>query len=64
MLNNAVSDSKAAVEILTGRYSFELIKEPFCDEQASNESILIYLSNAVDMLGEKDILIIYHDVYG
>ncbi|MCD0489961.1 caspase family protein [Pedobacter sp. MC2016-14] len=63
-LNNAVSDTKAIVEVLTSKYFFELIQEPLYNEEATKENILLAFTNAIGMLTEDDNLIIYYGGHG
>lgn len=63
-LYNAVNDTKAIVEILTSKYSFELIQQPLYNDKATKENILLALTNAVGMLTEDDNLIIYYGGHG
>lgn len=63
-LDNAVQDTKKVVELLTKKYSFELITEPLYDEQATRENILQSLTNIITILTDEDNLIIYFGGHG
>src|ERR1035437_3823613 len=63
-LDNAVRDTRLLVEVLTTKYSFELIQEPIYDEQATKENIFQALTNIIPVLTTDDNLVIYFGGHG
>lgn len=63
-LANAVSDTKALVDVLTTRYSFELVQAPLYNAAATRENIITAFSSALQTLGDDDNLIIYFAGHG
>lgn len=63
-LKNAVNDTTAVVEVLTSKYSFELLLEPLYNEEATKENILSAFNNSINVVGREDNLIIYYGGHG
>ncbi|SHN41244.1 caspase family protein [Chitinophaga sp. CF418] len=63
-LANAVRDTQALVDVLTSRYSFELIQEPLYNEQATRKNIYAAFFNALSTLTDEDNLIIFFAGHG
>lgn len=63
-LDNAVNDTKALIDVLTTKYSFELIQPPLYNEDATRENIFQAITNTIPILTEDDNLVIYFGGHG
>ncbi|HAF32598.1 MULTISPECIES: caspase family protein [Sphingobacterium] len=63
-LNNAVSDTNEIIEVLTTKYSYELIQPPLYNNKATKENIISIFTTAIGIVNEEDNLIIYFGGHG
>jgi hypothetical protein len=64
ILPNAVQDVKKIIDILTKKYSFELIGRPLFDSDATRENILEKLTLLASNIYKEDNLIIFYAGHG
>ncbi len=63
-LNNAVNDTKALIDVLTGKYSFELCQDPLFNETATKDNIYAAFNSLVSSCTEEDNLVIFFAGHG
>jgi hypothetical protein len=64
LLNNAVSDARALIDVLVTRYSFEIFRAPIFDDEATKENIYQIFNDVIASLNEDDNLLIYYAGHG